>query len=496
MKIIKSQGLTPTENLLSELADKTFLKLWCYANPFKSDGKELCDLIAVFENHIFCFFDRESRKFDSAETDVILSWDRWKREVVDKQIKTANGARRYLSRPENPIYLDAACRAPFPLKPPSIGRVVHKIVVAHGASEACKAFSDDNVYGSLGIAYGRGPSQSPWPFRVDMDKEEPVHLFDSHNLGIILGELDTITDFSAFLAAKETAIAKFDLLMYCGEEDLLAHYLMNYDKQRRTHFIGPKDDETINAVMIGEGEWKGFVESELYARRKQADAPSYLWDENIQRTCQNALDGTLLGHPRFEGDNAIHEMAKEPRFMRRALSQRMIDAVREFPTNISGIARKLTCMPSYQKDKVYVFLQLKNPNLDHFASKWRPRRQAVLEIACGAAKLKFPHLQKIVGVAIDSPKFSKEWAEDFVLLDARKWTEENQKYYRKLNNICKFFETPYLKQQQGQGVEFPRTDMASRRHTIGRNDKCPCGSGMKFKKCCASSGRRRSSMSR
>src|SRR5271168_4611842 len=97
MAIEKSRGVTPTEQFLTELCDRTFLKIWCYANPFKSDGKELCDLIAVFENHVYLFFDRESRKFDAA-ADVELTWERWQRETVQKQIATANGAARYIAR--------------------------------------------------------------------------------------------------------------------------------------------------------------------------------------------------------------------------------------------------------------------------------------------------------------------------------------------------------------------------------------------------------------
>jgi hypothetical protein len=65
MAIQKSSGQTQTERYLS-------LGLWSYANPFKADGKELCDLIAVFENHVFLFFDRESRKFDRVDADVQL----------------------------------------------------------------------------------------------------------------------------------------------------------------------------------------------------------------------------------------------------------------------------------------------------------------------------------------------------------------------------------------------------------------------------------------
>lgn len=486
MKIVKSRGVTPTENLLSTLADRTFLKLWCYANPFKNDGKELCDLIAVFDNHIFLFFDRESRKFDTVGADVAITWSRWKREVVDKQVRTANGAKRYLSDPKNLVFLDAELSAPLPLELPSGERVIHKIVVGHGASEACKAFSDDNVYGSLAISYGSGPSEASFPFMVHLDKNDPVHVFDSDNLEIVLSHLDTITDFTGYLMEKEAAIHKFDMISYCGEEDLLAHYLCNYDKQKHQHIIGPRDG-TFNAVMIGEGEWKDFAESKIYARREEADRPSYLWDAIIQRTCQNALDDILLGHPIFSGPNAVREMAKEPRFIRRMLSKRIIHAVQTFEGRGEGITRKLTYMPSIERDKGYVFLQLKNPNTIDFETEWRPKRQMMLEIACAAAKLHFSHLKKIIGIAIDAPKYSDRNAEDFILLDTNNWTPETDKTYRELNKDFKFFETPYLRRHHTKVTEFPRDRKAS--YTIGRNDKCPCGSGQKFKKCCLKQGR-------
>ena len=73
--------------------------------------------------------------------------------------------------------------------------VVHKIIIAHGAKEACEEFSDDNVYGSIGMFYVNGTPDLPFPFMVHMSKENPVHVFDSHNLPIILGELDTFYDF-------------------------------------------------------------------------------------------------------------------------------------------------------------------------------------------------------------------------------------------------------------------------------------------------------------
>ena len=149
MKIEKSRGITPTETLLSRLCDRTFLKLWSYSNPIKADGKELCDLIAVFEDQVFLFFDRESRQFDQ-NPDVYLTWERWKRNVIYRQIATARGAQRYLSDPKNLVFLDQERTVPLPIRLPASPRF-HKIVVAHGAALACREFSDENVAGSLGI---------------------------------------------------------------------------------------------------------------------------------------------------------------------------------------------------------------------------------------------------------------------------------------------------------------------------------------------------------
>src|ERR1700733_3070736 len=94
--IVKSPGVTPTERLLAELCERSFLRLWSYPNPYKDDRKELCDLLAVFENHVFIFFDRESLQIDKNAQDAAISWARWKRDVIDSQIRSAKGAERYL----------------------------------------------------------------------------------------------------------------------------------------------------------------------------------------------------------------------------------------------------------------------------------------------------------------------------------------------------------------------------------------------------------------
>lgn len=278
----------------------------------------------------------------------------------------------------------------------------------------------DNVYGSLAVTYMEADGSPADPFHIEIDRRNPVHVLDSHNMPIILRELDTVSDLSAYLDEKVRAVSTFDYLTYCGEEDLLGHYLLNYDETQKRHVIGP-NNETVNGIMIGEGEWRDFIQTDLYRNTKVVDRISYFWDELIQRTCQNSLDGTLGGNSNIaRGESAIYEMVKEPRFVRRALAEKMLTAAERFPDNIGTFSRQVTFLPSWQPNLGYVLLQLRVPDEYRAEPNYREKRRAVLEIACGAAKNKFPHLTKVIGIGIDAPKFSGGTnAEDFVTMRSR-----------------------------------------------------------------------------
>jgi len=477
--IVKSIGVTPTERLLAGLCEQTFLTLWSYPSPCKDDGKELCDLLVVFGEHIFIFFDRESRKFDNTGNDVTRSWARWKKEAIDKQIATAHGAARYL-RSGRGIFLDTKQAVPFPL-PIQRDATIHKIIVAHGAKEACATFSDANVSGSLGIAYGHTLATHAFPFMVGLDKADIVHVLDSANLEILFQTLDTMYDFTAYIEEKERAIERYDGLMYCGEEDLLAHYLLGYDKKQKRYVIGTAD-KGVDGLIIGEGEWRDFAQHAAFRRRQQANEASYLWDDLIQLTADNALNGTLQGNADvFRGDSALREMAREPRLHRRELSAQMRQAIATFPDR-PGSMRKVSLMPSFYRGVAHVFLQFKIEWEGLSESESRLLRQQALEIACAAAKERDRSLQKVIGIGIDAPRFANTQAEDFLLLDCNDWSEEKAAHYREANRIWEFFATPNLTARRLRSSDFPAPPRPQPKP--GRNALCPCGSGVKSKRCC------------
>jgi hypothetical protein len=484
----KSAGVTATERMLADFCERSFLKLWSYPNPYKDDGHELCDLLAVFGDYVFVFFDRKNALPEIHDKDPQVLWDRWKRKVIDRQVKTAHGAERYI-RSGRPIFLDGKGTTPFPLAIDLEKAVIHKILVAHGAKEACEKASSQNVYGSLAITYSVSDGGPTQPFHVDIDKRNPVHILDSHNMPIVLAELDTVSDFSAYLDAKILAVAKLGFLSYCGEEDLLAHYLLNYDKVSERHIIGPKSEENVDGVMIAEGEWYDFIKTDIYINTKKEDRISYFWDELIQRTCQNTLNGTLGGNSNIlRGESAIYEMVREPRFFRRNLADKMLSAVERFPDHSSEFTRQVTFLPSYLPKVGYVLLQLRAPESFRTEPDYREKRQRLLEIACGAAKNKFPNLVKVIGIGIDAPKFAGgRNAEDFILMPCEVWTDEMRAHYEAENEPWSFFGTPQLRQFNDRVTQFvpPRSIPTSPapKAKVGRNTSCPCGSGKKFKKC-------------
>ncbi|MGE0224307.1 MAG: hypothetical protein AB7F35_26970 [Acetobacteraceae bacterium] len=326
-------GVTPTEELLANMCQKSFLRLWSYANPFKDDGHEFCDVVAIFENHVFIFFDHEKQLAGFAPTeDPHVRWERWRRGTVDRQISTAHGAERYL-RSKRPIYLDAKKTKLLPVELDGRELIIHKIIVAHGAVDACKNFSGENISGSLAVSYSDLDTHAPpqFPFMIQLDKNNPVHILDSHSLPIILGELDTVKDLSDYLDAKLEAISKLDLLVYCGEEDLLAHYWRNKDVRTGRHFIGASGEKSAG-LLVTEGHWDELVQLSEYKSTKRANEISYYWDDLINRTCDHWLNGRLLGDADLlSRPNAILEMAKEPRFMRRAYAEHIRDAIQQFP---------------------------------------------------------------------------------------------------------------------------------------------------------------------
>ena len=143
--IVPAEGVTTAERYLAKLCKRSFLSMWSYPGVFrdqgqhadKGDGKEVCDLLVVFENHILIFSDKDCALAEGE--DIRKNWARWFKKAVMNSGKQVWGAERWIKAFPNRLFLDRQCKVPFPLNLPDPSNAIfHRIVVAHGASRVCR----------------------------------------------------------------------------------------------------------------------------------------------------------------------------------------------------------------------------------------------------------------------------------------------------------------------------------------------------------------------
>ena len=123
-----------SEKHLRDACDRTFLSLWSYPNLYHNQdggsslGKEVCDLLVVFERHVIIFSDKQCDFPDSGDLDV--DWARWYRRAIEKTTEAALGRRTWI-RLHRSVVSDAACTKRFPLNLAiNVDTVFHRLLVA------------------------------------------------------------------------------------------------------------------------------------------------------------------------------------------------------------------------------------------------------------------------------------------------------------------------------------------------------------------------------
>ena len=485
----RSSGATPAEQSLGKLCEGTFLSLWSYPRLYRdqrsegrTEGKEVADLIVVFENDIVIFSDK--RCAVPSSDDVKRDWSRWLRRAVTKSAEQAWGAERWIRHFPTRLFLDRQCTQPFPLPLPQMSTArFHLIVVAHEIAQRCARALGGS--GSLMIKSPlKGLSNHTEPFSIgDLDPSRSfVHVFDDTSLNIVMRTLDTIADFTAYLSKKETLLRSDQVIVAAGEEELLAFFLtrMNPDGQR--DFAFPSD---FTGVVLTEGNWEGFQAHPQRLAQIQANKISYSWDRLIETFNKHALQGTQYhGAPGgVQGtERIVRFMAREPRTRRRMLAEGINELLSRTPPR-QRAARVVA--PSRPGDPFYVFLLL--PLQREFSyDENRTARANLLQMYCRVVKIRFPEAEDILGIATESGLDRTSRSEDAVYLDARMWTVDDESEARSIQAefglLTKTREWGSVVQEY-PSAERPALGAHVRVGRNPRNKQCPCGSGLKYKKC-------------
>lgn len=499
--IVRADGITAGERLLKSLADHSFLSMWSYSGIYrdqgragnKGDGKEVCDLIVVFENHIIIFSDKDCDFPDTGNPD--LDWSRWYRKAIRKSAEQIWGAERWILSQPDRLFLDRQCSIPFPIDlPNSATAKFHRIVVAHSVSEQCiRQFGGTGslmiVPSVIGDAHTLSRRDGGKPFAIgQIDPAKGyVHVFDDTSLQAVMKTLDTISDFIGYLDKKENVIASRKLGFAAGEDDLLAFYLKNIGPDGEHDFVIPPE---FRSFIVDEGFWKDFETRPERIAQIEANKISYVWDRLIENFSHHIFARTS----HFETPAGLNQqepifrvLAREPRTRRRLLSRLLFGLIKQTPSTVRATR---VVLPSEPGDPHYLFLLLpETPDLAY--EEYRELRRALLANYCAITKLDFPEAERIMGIATESGR-GAAGSEDVLLYDASNWTVEDVKKAKQTREEMVSMELlGERNRHESVEKEYPDipTSVRQRQPRVSsmkgrnRNEPCPCRSGKKWKKC-------------
>lgn len=486
-KIPHHVGVTESERYLKHLCKRSFLSLWSYSGIYndKGPGQEVCDLLVLFENHIIIFSDKDCEFPDTGNLE--LDWKRWYRKAVKKSADQVYGAERWIKQFPSRLFLDVGCKIPFPLDlPPLESMVIHRIVVAHAASERCVK----HLGGSGSLLISNKLIQDSVPFEVGVIHPERgfVHVVDDTTLDILLTTLDTVSDFIEYLTSKENLFTSEIRINSVGEEELLATFLTEIDGEGNHCFLSTDEQNRVSEITIEKGIWSGFAKHPQRKAQIEANEASYFWDALIERFTKHFNEGTshFNSHDDIKTQEQILRLlAKENRTDRRFLSEAFL----EFLSRTTPFLKSSRFIRAREPNgSHYVFLAVPEGNSSY--ENYRILRRELLYSHLLLVKLQFPDAKDIIGIATESGR-QEEGSEDLIYLDAENWGPIEQRraertraelIQKKLFSPQHRFERTIYEYPLFGTNQDPAVQLVSFKGKHA-NKACPCGSGRKTKKC-------------
>lgn len=484
--IVKEKGVNDSERELGNIAESTFLGLWSFPCVYTSEGiskkgtgTELTDLLIYFDNTLIIFSDKNIDFQDRGEP--IVAWKRWHKKSVIKSAGQLHGAEKAVRERPKDLFLDKKCTVAFPYDLSSPHLKIHLIAVTYNsATHAKKYFSkladNDSSSGSLLHFFGLPtPEIIERPFTLNdiAPNKTFVHALDTGSLKLLLKELPSITDFLSYLQAKESAVREKALFMATGEEDILGYYLFETDSRGYGRIEIPAVDPDIQ-IGIPEGEWKAYKKTVEYLNRQAMHVRSKPWDsilQNFSKSVCEALVGEGAHLPLEIHERAVRSLASENLFARASLATALMEKYASVPTHIRSA--RLVYSPC-QQDRLYIFLMFPRGDLDY--SAYREERSAAMQLYGLVAMYKYPGAKQIVVLGADS-KGSVGASETLLVIDGSiSLTAEGRRdaiSVMRKHNILDDMAAPL---RRATGI-VPMQQ-------VGRNEPCPCNSGLKYKKCC------------
>lgn len=433
-----SSPVTTSEAYVYKLCTQTFLSLWSFNNPPGKKGKELCDVLVVCDPYVIIISVKDIR-YDKGTEGTEVDFKRWQKKAVKNSFKQIYGAERWL---EEQTAIGANAERPLP---PLGERKVHRIAVAFGSGGWLPVMSGD---------FGKGY----------------VHTMTEDSLGIVMGELDTIQDFVHYLDAKESFEGV--LLVEGADIELLGYYLGN---NRQLDFSGS------SRVVIESGTWEEYIKRPEVRQKKELDRVSYAWDRLIESLASEST--TPIGNwnsSESDYERALRILAKENRFNRRLLGEALSNYLR-IPFGQRPRARFVEALSGVR----YVFCSFPNDTDPDDRISELGNRCFVIRHICGDTK---GPTDTVVGIGLGEFAKGKGASSDLFFVQFNEWTQKDDELAAEMQKELNLFKGTEI--VTSSHTEYPseekvvKSQRSRKKRKIGRNSLCPCGSGIKYKKCC------------
>ena len=370
------------ENFVYELAKKSFLTDWCYKNPKLPNGKELCDLLVIYDGIAIIWQIK----------DIKLNREgKFRNSEIKNNLQQLSTARRRLFELNLLIELENPRRRKEKFNP----KVINEIYL---------------------VSALLGEVEDHFSFTEEI-KGKVVHTFTREFTELALNELDTIKDFIEYLRKKEELLSlNNSITLFGGEKELLAFYLMNEHSFER--FKG------LNLIMVQEGCWDELQKKPEYIAKKEENRISYGWDSMIDRAHEGGS----------EYEKIARELAHLNRFERRCLSKAYFEAhVMANNETKNNTSRRMIQF----KGTTYCFVFLDD-------NKPKEMRKKMLQAICFVARNIAKNNKKVIGIATEM-KIRPTCSYDFCLLDFPEWTNQNKKETERLQKKLGIFVNPQMK---------------------------------------------------
>lgn len=483
-KIIRGSGFTQSEEKLIEFADDAFFGLWSYPNIYSDEGysknkigKEVSDLLVIFDKDIIIFSDKAITY--NKNKDPKVAWQRWFKKSVIQSCTQLFGAEKFIKDHPERLFVDKECSVNLPIKIDNSFNF-HLVAVTNNISDPAISYFDKIEKGSSATLVNIFPLNAHQclenPFCVgDVYPDKTfVHILDETALKLLLTELNTATDFIGYLKEKERVVRERTLLVSAGEEETLAAYIIGDKTIISKEIIG--NDQ---GMTIPEGEWKNYKTTFNYQYQLSMKKGSVFWDNLIHNFSTSILSANVGFFSEIEFSThelGVRELAKESRQSRYYLSKNFQEKLKTTQPHLRT-SRMVESID--EPGKFYLFLFFPNDSKLSY-SDYRIQRISYINAYTEVAFNKYRQIKKLITIATE-PQNTEGRSEDLIYsISPEKFTKEQNEKAKRLSREYKIL-SDFLPTKTTKSDNFK--SVISKGEKIGRNTPCPCGSGVKFKKC-------------